>query len=371
MTVLHDEDVDGDGHSGGGRQGARGGRRRPDLRHLRRRRRRPRLRARHRHARGRRADAARGAAASCAASPASTSSAATWSRWRRNTTRRPTPRRSARRCCSSCSASSRSVAGERKRRARQERDERATRGCGARAFAAPPDPALMRLSRAESSYFRLAPYDIVASQAHARELLRAGILTAAEAADDRRRARRDRRGVPRGHAVARRTGTKTCTRSIERVLTATARAARRQAARRPVAQRSGGQRPQALSALRGARHGGAGARSAGRARSAQAARHVETLAPGFTHLQPAQPIVFAHQLLAHAQVLCARRRSLHRLGPAPRALAAGRGGAGRARRSPCIPSSRPPSSATTGPARTRSTPSAAAITWPSSSSSPR
>ena len=50
---------------------------------------------------------------------------------------------------------------------------------GAR-FRSPPDPALLRLSRAEASYFRLAPYDIVACQAHARELERAGILAAAE-----------------------------------------------------------------------------------------------------------------------------------------------------------------------------------------------
>jgi len=50
---------------------------------------------------------------------------------------------------------------------------------GAR-FRTPPDPDMMRLSRADGSYFRLAPYDIVSSQAHARELLRAGILTAAE-----------------------------------------------------------------------------------------------------------------------------------------------------------------------------------------------
>ena len=33
----------------------------------------------------------------------------------------------------------------------------------------------------------------------------------------------------------------------------------------------------------------------------QAERHIGTIAPGFTHLQPAQPISFAHQLLAHAQ----------------------------------------------------------------------
>jgi argininosuccinate lyase len=35
--------------------------------------------------------------------------------------------------------------------------------------------------------------------------------------------------------------------------------------------------------------------------AAQAAQHIATVAPGFTHLQPAQPIVFAHLLLAHAQ----------------------------------------------------------------------
>jgi len=33
----------------------------------------------------------------------------------------------------------------------------------------------------------------------------------------------------------------------------------------------------------------------------QAEQHLHTIAPGFTHLQQAQPIVFAHQLLAHAQ----------------------------------------------------------------------
>ena len=50
---------------------------------------------------------------------------------------------------------------------------------GAR-FRSPLDPALMQLSRADASYFRHAPYDIEASDAHARELERAGILTAGE-----------------------------------------------------------------------------------------------------------------------------------------------------------------------------------------------
>src|SRR5688572_23701572 len=42
----------------------------------------------------------------------------------------------------------------------------------------------------------------------------------------------------------------------------------------------------------------------------QAGRHVDTPAPGFTHLQPAQPISFGHQLLAHLQALL---RDLERL----------------------------------------------------------
>ena len=35
--------------------------------------------------------------------------------------------------------------------------------------------------------------------------------------------------------------------------------------------------------------------------AAQAARHVDTLMPGFTHLQPAQPVSLGHHLLAHGQ----------------------------------------------------------------------
>ena len=35
---------------------------------------------------------------------------------------------------------------------------------------------------------------------------------------------------------------------------------------------------------------------------AQAERHAETLMPGFTHLQPAQPVVFGHHLLAYVEM---------------------------------------------------------------------
>lgn len=41
-----------------------------------------------------------------------------------------------------------------------------------------------------------------------------------------------------------------------------------------------------------------------------AKEHVETVFPGYTHLQPAQPVTFAHYLLSHVDTL---ERSLHRL----------------------------------------------------------
>lgn len=39
-------------------------------------------------------------------------------------------------------------------------------------------------------------------------------------------------------------------------------------------------------------------------------KHVETIIPGYTHLQPAQPVTFAHYLLSYVDML---ERSLHRL----------------------------------------------------------
>jgi hypothetical protein len=59
--------------------------------------------------------------------------------------------------------------------------EDSTRLWGAR-FRKSPDAALMRLSRSDASHFRLVPYDLAASRAHARELERAGLLDAAECA---------------------------------------------------------------------------------------------------------------------------------------------------------------------------------------------
>ncbi len=174
-----------------------------------------------------------------------------------------------------------------------------TRLWGAR-FRSPPDPALMRLSRADASYFRLAPFDILSSQAHARELQRAGILTDAETAAI----------VAELAAMAAAFGAGALQPSehdedvhtfVERVLVErlgplggklrAGRSRNDQAANDLKLYLRAGARALADAVL-----------DLNAALVVQARAHVATLAPGFTHLQPAQPIVFAHQLLAHAQV---------------------------------------------------------------------
>jgi argininosuccinate lyase len=169
---------------------------------------------------------------------------------------------------------------------------------GAR-FRKPPSQALMRLSRSDASHFRLLPYDVAASVAHARELQRAGILSpgettatigaleaiAADAAAGRvqpseadedvhtfvERLLTERLGALGGKLRAGRSRNDQAANDLKLYL--------RDHARRLVL---------ALLDLQGAL-------------VAQAEAHRDTLAPGFTHLQPAQPIVFAHQLLAHGQ----------------------------------------------------------------------
>jgi argininosuccinate lyase len=92
-------------------------------------------------------------------------------------------------------------------------------------------------------------------------------------------------------------------------------------------------------------------------------------APGMTHLQHAQPVLFAHQLLAHAHALL---RDVDRLRDWDRRPRSARYGSGALAGSslPLDPTPSPPSSASTAPRTTRSTPSATA-TSPPSSASPR
>ena len=159
------------------------------------------------------------------------------------------------------------------------------------------------------------------------------------------RARRRRRGRPHGaRARARRA----------------ARQPRRQAARRPLPQRPGGDRLPAVPARPRARSSPAPSSTCSARLLEQAGRHVDTAAPGFTHLQHAQPVSFGHELAKHVHALAPRRRPALRLGPPHGAVADGRR---RARRLVACRSTRrpsPPSSASAALWRTPSTPSATA-----------
>ena len=168
-------------------------------------------------------------------------------------------------------------------------------------FKAPPDPALMNLSRAAPSYFRLVPEDLVGCRAHVRELERAGLLDAGESARILFAYDEIARDIAAGRAPTVPADEDVHT-YLERLLTAKlgplggkVRAGR-------------SRNDQTANDLRlylraRTREVMAGLLDVAAALRAQGAAHVESVAPGFTHLQPAQPISFGHQLLAHAQAL--------------------------------------------------------------------
>jgi argininosuccinate lyase len=156
--------------------------------------------------------------------------------------------------------------------------------------------------------WRLAPYDLAASRAHARVLARAGLLDADElgrmlaALDDLESACAAGEFRP--------------TVDDEDVHTALERGLLERLGALGGKLRAGRSRnDQVATDLRlylrdHARGVGTRIVELADALVEQASRHVDTPAPGFTHLQPAQPISFGHQLLAHVQALL---RDLERL----------------------------------------------------------
>jgi argininosuccinate lyase len=167
-------------------------------------------------------------------------------------------------------------------------------------FRSGPDPALTTLSRSSPSYFAtMAPYDLAGSRAHARELHRSGILGAGDldrvlaAIDEVDAGTRAGAIEPSGHDEDVHT-------FLERVLIERLGplGGRLRAGRSRNDQAANDLRlylrdhtrtlVELVLELQAALFG-------------QAERHLGTVAPGFTHLQPAQPVSLGHQLLAHAQ----------------------------------------------------------------------
>lgn len=171
-----------------------------------------------------------------------------------------------------------------------------------------PAEAVARLSASVGFDWRLAGYDLAASKAHARVLARAGLLDAAER--DRLLAALDELAADcASGAFAPADGDEDVHTALERRLLERLG---------PLGGklRAGRSRNDQIATdlrlyLREAARGLAGELvGLGEALAGQARRHVATPAPGLTHLQPAQPVSFGHQLLAHVQPLL---RDLDRL----------------------------------------------------------
>jgi argininosuccinate lyase len=175
-------------------------------------------------------------------------------------------------------------------------------------FSGGPAEALARLSASVHFDWRLAPFDLAASKAHARVLAAAGLLDPGEL--DRMLAALDELATDCD------LGRFTPTVEDEDVHTALERGLLERLGPLGGKLRAGRSRNDQIATdlrlyLREAARALAGAlvELAG-ALAGQARRHVDTPAPGMTHLQHAQPVSFAHQLLAHVQPLL---RDLDRL----------------------------------------------------------
>jgi argininosuccinate lyase len=168
-------------------------------------------------------------------------------------------------------------------------------------FAGGPSEALARLSVSVQFDWRLAPYDLAASRAHARVLARAGLLDAAElgrilaALDDLE--------------AACASGSFRPTVDDEDVHTALERGLLERLGALGGKLRAGRSRNDQVATdlrlyLRERARGVAGRLvELAQALVEQAERHVATPAPGMTHLQHAQPVMFGHWLLAHVHPL--------------------------------------------------------------------
>src|SRR5215469_11763329 len=169
---------------------------------------------------------------------------------------------------------------------------------GAR-FESGPAEALARLSVSVQFDWRLAPYDLLASRAHARVLHHAGLLTDTEL--------RRMLAALNDLGKACQAGTFRPTAADEDVHTALERGLLERLGQLGGKLRAGRSRNDQIATdlrlyLRDhVRIITARLTELELALIGQAERHQQTAVPGMTHLQHAQPVLLAHQLLAHVQ----------------------------------------------------------------------
>ncbi|GHE86416.1 argininosuccinate lyase [Amycolatopsis deserti] len=169
-------------------------------------------------------------------------------------------------------------------------------------FSSGPAEAMAALSASTHFDWRLAPYDIAGSRAHARVLHQAGLLTADELT--RMLAALDTLAADVS------SGAFTPTVADEDVHTALERGLiERAGAELGGKLRAGRSRNDQVATLfrmwlrDAGKRVAAGTLDVVDALVAQARRHPDAILPGRTHLQHAQPVLLAHHLLAHAQSL--------------------------------------------------------------------
>jgi len=168
-------------------------------------------------------------------------------------------------------------------------------------FEGGPAEALARLSVSVHFDWRLAPYDLASSKAHARVLHRADLLDDSELEQMLGALDELREQVSTGTFMARL--------EDEDVHTALERGLLERLGPLGGKLRAGRSRnDQVATDLRlylrdHARQVVGALAELEQALMDQAAQHLDTPAPGLTHLQHAQPVLFAHQLLAHVQAL--------------------------------------------------------------------
>lgn len=176
-------------------------------------------------------------------------------------------------------------------------------------FASGPSPELVRLSKSTQFDWRLAPYDLAGSRAHAKALAAAGYLTADELTAMTDALNQLRSDVADGSFVAA-DGDEDVHGALERGLIERAGVDLGGKIR---AGRSRNDQIATLIRLYLLDHARVIARAVVDlidAIDSQAAAHPDAAMPGRTHLQHAQPVLLAHHLLAHAWPLV---RDLERL----------------------------------------------------------
>ncbi|HWD04717.1 MAG TPA: argininosuccinate lyase [Amycolatopsis sp.] len=169
-------------------------------------------------------------------------------------------------------------------------------------FAGGPAEAMAALSASTHFDWRLAPYDIAGSRAHARVLRKAGLLT-----DEELAGMLEALDTLAADVVS---GAFTPTVADEDVHTALERGLlERAGAELGGKLRAGRSRNDQVATLfrmwlrDAARRVVAGTLDVVDALVSQAQRHPDVILPGRTHLQHAQPVLLAHHLLAHGQAL--------------------------------------------------------------------